>query len=1163
MDAGQSFWCYGSQAGCIPPGTLKKVKIDGVPGLAVTLFSLLLDLHKDEEIARKSLDEQFYTSLRDKVLGLPWHVKGRYGLICLLLSYVGLRQILEKQPTLLDDLIRCLGVNQLTSPSTNAFKAFLEWGRKDQAKVELKKQEQTEFTKQWEKSWQAALFRAITSKDRSLQKNACLYWLPCVLKCIPESLGSLLKELRDAYDKEGTARNTTERTRAFSAYLAVLKVSRSLALLQTEDLDEIPLHQGLTHLHDDIRATALSVISLTPKTAEPLSAVEQKLLRKFLPHNLNTACAPFRQTLFVSMKKILGRVRDSSLILLKEHCQLHTVQGKEDCVLPRTLNTMFEFVTWLFDLAVACFFPGASYQRQKTVKWQPDKKKGQPPALCHLLVSLANKHGYFEFFSTRSAVIMFGCIESPYADIRDTAVYLLQEHFSWPVILLGNDSTASASLLIHKALTLARSPKVQDCESAAALFQLIHSKVGMAIQLLVRGCKTPAILDSKSHGKLCSAVQMLQQLLAELKIHVKAAQDMTLASQNTPGHGISLAMAQCVEVTYLDINKVEEDLDCWRHLQTVLQDTVDTAVHIITFMLDMLCGKQSTDTNIGEALDEISSLSINEVETKEPFSVQSHKDVVISCCWLHIKYACHLLAVIFEKTTIQLGYTSMPTLLDEETLTRIAETAWKVIIQCRHQGVVQHCRVSFMKICQCLFHASQLCLHSLPNRWLDDMLNTVSSSSSVTSVTRRSAGLPVVFCCILSCEPTSGQRPLLKHCMKSLLDTAASPLPIVIDQHKDLPQVHAINILKALYQDTSLGCEVLQYASQGTVMAVSGFASSSWAVRNASMQLFGSLVKRMLGQRRGTDDDSEMNTISAMDFFNSYPALHKFFLTHLQNTSDSASKSSLFSQMSKPELFPILTLLSKLHPCPEASTSSSSHLSDFVPHIVSLSSCPTYTVRVVAANALVPFIPDDHLLEKAKELILLLPGPVQRLSQNVLHGTLLQIRSLLGAVKWSTVSKDGRGVLNEMLNKIWICSCSNGCPLTRASFLDIVMRFGPVLGQDWECEASYNGANHPLLDDAQWERALVRASLELEFYHSWTEDTKTKEQKTLLSRLLASTDKEKRLATLEYLSKELHQRDRSLLPNSIQVDLANLLITESDHVCLVVALEMFVEVCAG
>ena len=72
--------------------------------------------------------------------------------------------------------------------------------------------------------------------NRLLQQNACLYWLPCVLKCIPESLNSLLKKLRDEYDKCKTAMETIERTRIFSAYLSVLKVSRSLALLKTEDL---------------------------------------------------------------------------------------------------------------------------------------------------------------------------------------------------------------------------------------------------------------------------------------------------------------------------------------------------------------------------------------------------------------------------------------------------------------------------------------------------------------------------------------------------------------------------------------------------------------------------------------------------------------------------------------------------------------------------------------------------------------------------------------------------------------------------------------------------------------------------------------------------------------------------------------------------------------
>ena len=62
--------------------------------------------------------------------------------------------------------------------------------------------------------------------------------------------------------------------------------------------------------------------------------------------------------------------------------------------------------------------------------------------------------------------------------IRDTAFYLLKEHFSWPLILLENDSTgkASASILLQKALTLVRSPKVQDCESAAVLFRLIQRK---------------------------------------------------------------------------------------------------------------------------------------------------------------------------------------------------------------------------------------------------------------------------------------------------------------------------------------------------------------------------------------------------------------------------------------------------------------------------------------------------------------------------------------------------------------------------------------------------------------------------------------------------------------------------------------------------------------
>jgi len=36
---------------------------------------------------------QFYEALTEKALGVAWHVKGRYGLICALLAYVGLQQV--------------------------------------------------------------------------------------------------------------------------------------------------------------------------------------------------------------------------------------------------------------------------------------------------------------------------------------------------------------------------------------------------------------------------------------------------------------------------------------------------------------------------------------------------------------------------------------------------------------------------------------------------------------------------------------------------------------------------------------------------------------------------------------------------------------------------------------------------------------------------------------------------------------------------------------------------------------------------------------------------------------------------------------------------------------------------------------------------------------
>lgn len=60
-----------------------------------------------------------------------------------------------------------------------------------------------------------------------------------------------------------------------------------------------------------------------------------------------------------------------------------------------------------------------------------------------------------------------------------------------------------------------------------------------------------------------------------------------------------------------------------------------------------------------------------------------------------------------------------------------------------------------------------------------------------------------------------------------------------LDQSRDIVQVHAINILRAVVQESSLAVAVSQYYTSLTIASIDGFMSPFWAIRNASLQLLG------------------------------------------------------------------------------------------------------------------------------------------------------------------------------------------------------------------------------------------------------------------------------------------------------------------------------------
>ncbi len=66
--------------------------------------------------------------------------------------------------------------------------------------------------------------------------------------------------------------------------------------------------------------------------------------------------------------------------------------------------------------------------------------------------------------------------------------------------------------------------------------------------------------------------------------------------------------------------------------------------------------------------------------------------------------------------------------------------------------------------------------------------------------------------------------------------------PTAPDQQRDLPQVHALNILKAVFRESSVSQAVLPHVAMATQAAIDGFASPLWAVRNSATQLFGKVT---------------------------------------------------------------------------------------------------------------------------------------------------------------------------------------------------------------------------------------------------------------------------------------------------------------------------------
>jgi hypothetical protein len=270
--------------------------------------------------------------------------------------------------------------------------------------------------------------------------------------------------------------------------------------------------------------------------------------------------------------------------------------------------------------------------------------------------------------------------------------------------------------------------------------------------------------------------------------------------------------------------------------------------------------------------------------------------------------------------------------------------------------------------------------HALLSRLKETLINICTADRD--STTRRSAGYPRIILAILSSAPKHEAQRLVDSVAEALLHLAGAvggepstvtPTSVGEDMHflgpddnSMVANVHARNVLSTLVRDVTTGPLLTAHVPRIYHLAVTGFASRNYGLRNASMLLFAALQCRVVGSKMVRDEESAQNLLSARKFFALYPGIRDEMLERLPILLSEEAESN-------PELFLHLSALNWLRASPmEASRNSKGSTLALRPLLRGAAGSSDWKIRKIAARACVsieaPNCLNDQLLDVKHQL---------------------------------------------------------------------------------------------------------------------------------------------------------------------------------------------------
>ncbi|KAL3216170.1 hypothetical protein MRX96_006381 [Rhipicephalus microplus] len=227
-----------------------------------------------------------------------------------------------------------------------------------------------------------------------------------------------------------------------------------------------------------------------------------------------------------------------------------------------------------------------------------------------------------------------------------------------------------------------------------------------------------------------------------------------------------------------------------------------------------------------------------------PEQRQQVEERLASFCWHCIKNSCSLLDLV---ASISLKDNGISYSLDSRSLHDIVDALVAVMTGCRHRGAIESCCESLKSLCQVLSSCETTEISDIPFNFVKKALSSLTSRSKSSSVTRRSAGLPLLIRALLE-----GEARNVKRSMSWTVDHLSSVIRECAEQGDssactvDLPQAEALHVLCAVVGSASLTAAVMMHLGRILWFCFEGLASPFWLVRNAAHQLYGATAPRDL-----------------------------------------------------------------------------------------------------------------------------------------------------------------------------------------------------------------------------------------------------------------------------------------------------------------------------